>query len=705
MNFMNRLMTLVLFMGISVSVMADGAMPGIWKTKRLNDGREVSVELKGDEHMCFWQSADGSKYVERGGVLQPITTVELDSVAQSRRARVLQDVSVSEARRGRSAAMFGRPAITGSKKGLIILVEFADKSFSEARPQQYFNRMANEKGFDNGFNQGSISDYFRDQSNGLFELTFDVVGPVRVSKGYAYYGKDSDTSIDDNVGEMLVEAINKADGQVNWADYDWDGDGEVEQIFFLYAGEGQATGGGDDTIWPHQFYLRGWNTEQKPVIKNGIVIDGYACTNEVNYYGRTTGIGTFCHEFSHCLGLPDVYDTSANDGNKSPNYGMDSWDLMDRGNHNNGGYTPCGYTCWEKMALGWIEPVELTTDVMVTGMKPTSEGGDAYVIYNQGNRNEYYLLENRVKRGWDKSVDGSGLMVMHVDYDETVFAYNLVNTFMDGYNDHQRMTIFHADNKANNKDNKDDPYPYGGMNVLSNYSVPAAKVYNENADGSKNMNIRLSRIAKGNMGDISFLFGDLRKVDKSLVFVESFDDCSGMGGNDGSWATNVFTGNGTFRPDNEKWIADYMKGARYCARFGNAAPTDIRSPKIIFSGDCKLTLRVAPFAAEGSMTVALSTDNPNVVLADKNISLSSMKWTEFTTTVSGKGEASIILSPSCRLYIDDMQVKDNNLTPIHDMMATPEVTDGVIYDMQGRRTGSNGNRHGIFIMDGRKVVR
>lgn len=704
---MNRLLSFVLSAGISMAAVADRVMPGIWMTKKLADGTEVRVELKGDERMCYWQGADGTRYVERSGVLRPVSDLQMDSLMQSRRARMINHYQAeAQSRRMASRASSDDGGLRGRKKGLIILVEFSDLRFAQQSPLQYFNRMANEKGFDNGYNVGSISDYFRDQSAGLFEMDFDVVGPVRMSKGYAYYGADSDNSIDDNFGYLLVEAIDKADSQVNWRDYDWDGDGEVEQIFFLYAGKGQATGGGANTIWPHQFDLRGWtNLGITTVVKDGVRINGYACSNEVDYYGRTTGIGTFCHEFSHCLGLPDIYDTSANDGNSKANYGMDSWDIMDRGNHNNGGNTPCGYTCWEKAVLGWIEPIELTSDVMVTGLKPVSDGGDSYYIENPGNENEYYIMENRMKKGWDRFIDGSGLQIIHVDYDpEVFFRYNSVNTNEDGINDHQRLTIFHADNKASNADNSGDLYPYGGMNVLSNYSLPAARLYNDNTDGKKYMNIRISRMARETNGDVSFLFGNLCKADRSVIFAEQFDDCNSSGGNDNVWGGTAVTSIGTLRADNEGWTAEYMRGGRYCGRFGYLTPTDVRSPAISFTGDCKLTLRMAPFVQEGTMEVKLSTDNPDVTLVNNTVTLSPKKWTEFSTDVRGKGSASIIFSPDCRLYIDDMVVRNNAITGIEDVLSAPAAHDTAVYDMQGRRVGQ-GNAHGIFIVGGKKIVR
>lgn len=705
MNMNKVLSTLILSVLVPLSGLADRAMPGLWQTKRLADGREVRVELQGDEHVHFWQAADGTRYVERGGVLRPTDAVEIESLARTSRLRGL-DTDAAGARR--YAPVARRAEYTGSRKGLIILVEFNDKSFAMDSPREYYDRMANEKGFSHRQQRGSVRDYFLEQSNGVFDLTFDVVGPVKMPSGYAYYGGDSDDGVTDvNVGSMLVSAINMVEGQVNWADYDWNGDNEVEQVYFIYAGGGQATGAGDNTIWPHKFNLRYHKAAgYRPVVRNGITIDTYACSNETNQYGRTAGIGTLCHEFSHCLGLPDIYDTSGNSGNAATFYGMGNWDIMNSGSYNNDGYTPAGYTSWERMMAGWLEPAELTGDAVVEGMTPLGEGGQSYVIYNPGFRNEYYMLEYRTRSGWDRYIPGEGMLILHVDYDENIFnIYNAANTYLDGINDHQRLTIFHADNTESKSNEGTDPYPYGNLNVLSNYSTPAATLYNANADGSKTMNMRLNRIRRNTDGTMSFVLGNPCAADKSLLFAESFDDCNAKGGNDGNWTTYRIA-IGTFRPDNEGWQADYVRGGRHCARVGDTAPCDLVSPAMHFNGSATLSFRVAPFVAEGTMTLKLSTDNANVTLSSSTVELTSRKWTEFSTEVSGTGEARITFSADCRLYMDDILVRDNTGTGIEDMRGGEAYggDDGAVYDLNGRRIAGT-DAHGVYIRNGRKFIR
>ena len=244
----------------------------------------------------------------------------------------------------------------GKKRCLIILVQFSNKKFSMADPKAFYNRVANEEGFSEGNFRGSVKDYFHAQSNGQFDLTFDIAGPYTLAN-YEVYGANSADDIDKNRQGMIAAACQNAvnDGW-NLAPYDWDDDGEVDLVFVLYAGRGEATGGDANTIWPHKSNL------PMPTAYGDKKVYTYACSNELATETCVDGIGTICHEFSHCLGFPDAYDTEYKGF-----YGMGTWDLMCSGSYNGNSYCPAGYTAYEKYAAGWIEPVELTENVEVTG--------------------------------------------------------------------------------------------------------------------------------------------------------------------------------------------------------------------------------------------------------------------------------------------------------------------------------------------------
>ena len=395
---------ITLILSLLIATLAVNAIPakrGVWKTIKLADGTEVRAQLVGDEHFHFWKAVNGEAYVlgQNKLVYEKANVGQLQAKADLRRQRVAQSRHARLAKLKNMSEQTGRRKVNerfhGTKKGLVILVNFTDTKFKAAHNQALYNRICNEENFSSneGF-KGSVRDYFKAQSLGVFDLQFDVVGPVPLANGYAYYGSNDDAK----ANEMIIEACKGVDAQVNFADYDydWDGDGEVDQVFVLYAGKGEADSDDANLIWPHEYELTGYGTEDAPaeaLTLDGVKIDTYACANEITALGTINGIGTFCHEFSHCLGYPDMYDT-----NNQGNYGMGEFDLMDSGAYNGDGFVPAGYTSWERMIAGWLDPIELNSqDQAVTGMKAINEGGEAYIMYNQANKNEYFLKTARRK--------------------------------------------------------------------------------------------------------------------------------------------------------------------------------------------------------------------------------------------------------------------------------------------------------------------
>ena len=525
---MRKLLFALSLLLTTLSATAIPAKHGQWRTITLTDGTEVNVKLQGDEYAHFWQDAKGNSYVfdETQNAYKVANMQQLMEKAQARRAAA--NSRRSQRLKGqKKVGEFGN--FIGSKKGLIILVQYKDVSFKAAHTQAYFNRVANEENFSHadGF-IGSVHDYFTAQSGGQFDLTFDVMGPVTLSQNQSYYGGNDWSGNDKNPEKMVIEGCQAIDSQVDFHDYDWDGDGEVDQVFILYAGLGEANGGSTNTVWPHEWEL---SSAGSSLTLDGVKIDTYGCSCELQPSG-VDGIGTICHEFSHCLGYPDMYDTAY-----GGHYGMYSWDLMDMGSYNGDGFIPAGYTSYEKMCAGWQQPIELKGTKEITGMKALTEEGESYIIYNKAHTDEYFLLENRQKNGWDQELEGNGLLILHLDYNANIWANNMVNTTSSGYgvsNNHERCTIFKADNKDNPdyngyrtaSDVAGDPYPYGSNNKLTNTSSPAAKLYNNNTDGKKYMNVEITNITRNSDGTISFKFSDGtddeldQKVEQTLDLVE-----------------------------------------------------------------------------------------------------------------------------------------------------------------------------------------
>ena len=498
---------------------------GVKKTLQLSDGTTVRCERMGDEYLSWWQSEAGTAYrfdassSTYAAVDLPALQSLVEPVREAANARRQSRWSKS-----RRAATLGGDHITytGTKKGLIILVNFSDVSFSRLHSLSFYQQVANDvSSLSSAYGyKGSIKDYFLSQSDGQFELDFDVVGPYTLSQGYAYYGEATSTANDRRPGEMAYEACQLADDDVDFSAYDWDGDGEVEQVVVLYAGPGEASGGDEDTVWPHESSLS--NLIGKTLTADGVTIDTYACVNEVAYiYNSATGdydtsssvaggsgIGTICHEFSHCLGLADMYDILY-----SGYYGMGTYDIMDQGSYNGDSFSPANYTSFERIYCGWVEPIELSTATTVMNFPSWESYPQPFIIYNSGNSDEYYLLENRQLDGWDEELYGSGMLILHVDFDETVWSYNYVNTnanYSNLYNDHQRCTIFHADNESGSTTVRavaGDPYPgTSGNTSLTDSSSPASTLYNANASGTYYMSKPITGITQNSDGTIAFDF-------------------------------------------------------------------------------------------------------------------------------------------------------------------------------------------------------
>ena len=428
---------------------------------------------------------------------------------------------------GNSSSILTQP---GKKKQLVILMQYPDKAFLDPDPQSYWHNALNTGKISNTNAIGSLHQYFLDQSNGIFDVDFDVRGPFTTKEKREYYGKDVNNN-DQHADSLVIEGCLALDGEVDFNDYDWDGDGIVDQIIVIYAGNGQNDTSADDrdeTIWPHQWALsqyKPWKAHKQ----NGVIIDTYCVIND-EIRGASDGFGTVAHEFSHCLGLPDFYQTEGSAHSKD-NFG--TYDLMHRGCYNGESWCPANYTAFEKYSLGWYKPVPLTEAITISGLKPMSDGGEAYQIDNDGNTNEFYLLENRTKSGWDTHIPGEGLIITHYDYDANAWYNNSVNNTAN----HQRAVIVPANNSE--KTASGFPYPYitkdlDGNSIVNNNeftddSTPSADLFNANIDKEYKLHKPVTNITRDKNKLISFDFmggtSDIRGImtDENPADLEYFD--------------------------------------------------------------------------------------------------------------------------------------------------------------------------------------
>ncbi len=500
---MNKNLFILMFcLCMGLIAQAVPAKPG-WHTVTQSDGSTLQVQAAGNAFNNALLTRDGLT-VARGSdgdfyyisAVTGLTTVrahEVDQRSGSENAFInVQRGSLTMTYKpykmprekgklgvGGSNAEAGVPAL-GQRRIPIILVEFKDKKFNNTR-QDIIDAMltGNE----------SVGQYFRDQSNGMYEPEFEVFGIYSLSQNREYYGGHQGDDNDKGLGWLVTEAcqLATADG-VAFSPYDTNNDDYCDVVIVIYAGvgEAQASWNHPEAVWPCNwslsaayYYGSGGNGAFRPSSGDPIV-DNFAVFNELygsNDNGTTIdGIGTFTHEFGHCLGLPDFYDTGDGD-----HYGLGDWDIMCMGCYNNDGFTPPGYSAYEKNFMGWIElitPNPGTYYTLPVWNQKNASTDKALCITSDLNSNEFFILENRKKQGWDRYAPGEGIMITHVTYNADRWWGDSPNN-----EDIQLMTLMNADNSWSYYDEATDLWPQNGKTEFTDTSTPAAKL-NMNSRGA-----------------------------------------------------------------------------------------------------------------------------------------------------------------------------------------------------------------------------
>ena len=484
------------------------AYPKPLKVKQA-DGSWLTIQMRGDEHGHYVLTSDGIPLVfnarqknyeyadwkdgkvqasgikaaeasERTAKVKAfVKSQDKSAILESfKRARLQQLQQTLSSRRNASLKAGSNPQkeklnnfpTIGEVHSLVILVQFADTKFSTvgSDAHQFFDNMLNEPGFtySNGAN-GSARDFYLNSSNGRFQPKFDVIGPVTLPEKYSYYGANKGSSVDNPVRleEFVREACKLADPSVDFSQYDHNQDGFIDNIYFFYAGKGEADSGDGNAIWPHSAYYsdmaKDAGLSETSLKLNGVEVGNYTCSNEINgtiITPQPAGIGTFVHEFGHVLGLADHYDV---------NYGITtfapgSFDTMAQASYNNNGNTPAAFSAYERACLGWIDLTVLKNGVDTLNVLPDlNDSNKAYVVPVGGtNDAEYFIMENRQQKGWDAFIPGHGMLLWHIDYDAKAWEKNELNITAD----HQRVDIVEADNKLTDNTRAGDPFP-GTSNV------------------------------------------------------------------------------------------------------------------------------------------------------------------------------------------------------------------------------------------------
>ena len=433
-----------------------------WQTKTQADGTMVELQLVGDEFYHYWVNREGQRVrLNKSGMYEVVG--EAPSPAKMRAKR-----TEGQMRRQRKAV-----GVTPNlaPRGVVILVNFADQAMQSSHTQAVFDELCNSEHCTvnkSGTKEyPSAAQYFADQSNGAYRPVFDVFGPVTLSKGYAYYGENEGEDEDgDGYGDgddkyatdAVIEACILANEQypeLNFANYDSDNDGKVDFVYVIYAGQGEASGGHPNTIWPHNWEISNvvtpWSCDEydcwkdpdngermsccyteTDVVIDGKTLDNYAMSAELDGT-ELDGIGTLCHEFGHVIGLPDLYDTDYGDnykGSVTPN----DWNIMDGGSYNGDGHCPPNYDPWQKYFFGWLTPTNLGSTGQLLQLKANgTEGYAAYQINDSGTQQGptesgvCYYIENRQPQGWDEPLTGHGLLIWKVNFNETAWKDNAPN--------------------------------------------------------------------------------------------------------------------------------------------------------------------------------------------------------------------------------------------------------------------------------------
>lgn len=704
------------------------------------DGSVLTVMLRGDENFHYTSTEDGQPLVQRADGAYCYATLDSNGkltasaqVAHDVESRGAAELSflnyyTAESQKVRSLGMerakqrnarrmarlanrgvvdaSGKPVrrvmagatggegigVTGKRKGLVILVNFKDKKMQSKHTQAEWNDYFNKVGYNKYGNNGSVHDYFYAQSYGKLDLEFDVIGPVTVSKNMASYGANDAQGNDIDPAGMIKEAceLAYAKEKMDMSQYDWDGDGAVDQVYVIYAGYGEAAGGEANTIWPHEWDIQGGGYS---LVLGGQRIRTYACSSELNGGSGTyiSGIGTACHEFSHCMGIPDFYDTAGGGC-----FGMDAWDLMDYGSYGGDGYEPTGYNTYEKWVSGWIEPTILTAPCYIKNMKPLSDAPEACVVFNEANKNEYYIFENRQLKGTDVALPNHGMLVIHVDYDQKVWFDNEVNNT----SNHQRFTVVPADNKLTSETVSGDTYPGTTKSTeLTDTSKPAATLFNANSDGRKFLGKPVTEITEKD-GLISFTFMGGVNLDAPQPKVMNMTETSFTGGwnaVDGAESYTVELREKSTQPSvdeavklsedlskwgeklavegtidisadldskmqNKGWTGDKVFECPGCAKIGTAKKQgNLTSPLITDNSSASVTVRLSASAyAKDATDITVSLlDNDDATIAEQTIKMDGTMATIVLDNADMK-DYKVMVQPKKRGYIYFVGIYDGN---------------------------------------------
>ena len=507
------------------------------------DGSKLTLVLHGDEFLNYLTTADGYTVVKNKAGFYTYARLDGNNLAASdfiaRDNRTAADraylANVPKGLTSPAMVQHGKKMLDNRNnllrgvghgghmdydkfRGLIILINYTDRKFDDYVPSNYtpidfYEAMINShdyQGYSLPFGtkidaMGSVRDYYYDNSFGQFDPHFDILGPVDVD----FACTDAHQFRCDSIFFAALEAL---DPEVDFSQYDTDEDGTADMVFFLVAGHGSDVTANDrDYLWPHMK-----NFEASPVL-DGVNFSLYACSTNMTgeedeyriNYNNVAGIGTICHEFSHVLGLPDLYDAdSEGSGGINRQHPM-TWSVMASGFRSNNGRNPAGYSLFERYALGFAQPTLIEGEGTIT--VPILERENTGYRMNTANDGEYFIIENRQRIKWDKNLAGPGMLIWRIDSTNVdVWENNLVNSDPN----HMYCELLRA-NFSGMSDSYNDPFPgVSGVTSITNITSPNLRTWGGQMSPYSFINITQT--------DSIITFEVIK--DKSKISVETFEE-------------------------------------------------------------------------------------------------------------------------------------------------------------------------------------
>lgn len=675
------ILTSLLALGCVASAMAVPARRGFIKATG-PDGQPIDIQLVGDEFGHYTADSQGRMMLRNGNRFVYATEAERAARCNAPGARMVRPARVPGQIGTMGTSTF---PTTGKQKAIVVLVEFQDQKFMLGdKAHDYFSNMLMQDGFSEYGGTGCVHEYFISSSQGAFDCDFDLYGPLTLKNKMSYYGGNDANGQDKAPEEMVIEACRQLDDTVDFSQYDRDGDGVIDNIFVIYAGRGEAsdiTGEYEDTVWPHSWDV---TAAGQKLYFDGKLLKTYGCSNEWEDQWSTTGnyltwegegpdgIGTFVHEFSHVLGLPDLYHTS----NSSANYTPGTWDVMDYGPYNNNGCTPPAYSAYERNAMGWIELTELTDNAGEVNIPELNSSNFAYCITNPSNSKEFFILETRNREGWDAYIPSDGMLVWHIDYKSDVWYNNQVNNTQS----HQYVDLVEADRVAA-KDERNGGDCYPGTKKVTNLAL---KWWNNRSVGftiqkisrnAEDYSVDLTVVdANGNIGGETPEPGPGTELPEGIISVadvlngESDDSDVTVRGYIVGYANNAFTESGV------KFTSEGCKVSTNLVLAGS-------KEELLWANTIPVQL-VKNTAARNDLNLS---DNPSMLGA----------------CVDLPGTRSLYFSVNGLKNVKTYALVKEEESAIEQIEITESASDA-IYDLQGRRVTAPSR--GLYIINGRKTL-